>query len=94
MQVKPVVVGWTTVDGDNGFVAPDNYTNPNIICHKQATPGQTSATVKAGGTVELQWTAWPSSHHGPVIGTCNCLQYGLSNRVRLPRKLQWRLLHG
>lgn len=23
--------------------------------------------MKAGGTVELQWTPWPSSHHGPVI---------------------------
>ena len=70
LQTQPVVVGWPIPeDLSNGFIAPDAYTNPDIICHLNATNAQTSATVKAGGTVELQWTAWPSSHHGPVIGT-------------------------
>lgn len=68
-STAPVVVGWSTPeDLDNGFVAPDAYATADIICHKGATNAQTSATVKAGGTVELQWTAWPESHHGPVIG--------------------------
>ncbi|KAK6585244.1 hypothetical protein PZA11_001971 [Diplocarpon coronariae] len=68
MATQPVVVGWSTPqDTDNGFIAPDAYADPNIICHRNATNAQTSATVKAGGTVELQWTTWPSSHHGPVL---------------------------
>ena len=69
MPIQPVVVGWSIPeDLSNGFIAPAAYTNPDIICHLSATNAQTSATVKAGGTVELQWTAWPISHHGPVIG--------------------------
>jgi len=69
LQAQPVVVGWSIPeDLSNGFIAPDAYTNSDIICHLNATNAQTSATVAAGGTVELQWTAWPSSHHGPVIG--------------------------
>ncbi|KAL5316610.1 hypothetical protein ACEPPN_015659 [Leptodophora sp. 'Broadleaf-Isolate-01'] len=66
MATQPVVVGWSTPeDTDNGFV--NAYADADIICHKGATNAQTSATVKAGGTVEIQWTAWPESHHGPVI---------------------------
>lgn len=64
----PVVIGWSIPeDSDNGFIAPSAFSDPDIICHKGATPGQTSAKVAAGGTVELQWTAWPESHHGPVL---------------------------
>ncbi|KAF2085771.1 lytic polysaccharide monooxygenase, partial [Saccharata proteae CBS 121410] len=73
-SVAPVVIGWSIPDDlDNGYVAPDAYTDANIICHKGATNAQTSASVAAGGTVELQWTDWPSSHHGPVISyLANC----------------------
>ncbi|KAF2471362.1 uncharacterized protein BDR25DRAFT_368188 [Lindgomyces ingoldianus] len=64
----PKVVGWSCPQClDNGFVSPDMYTTSNIACHKNATAGQASAKVAAGGTVELQWTAWPESHHGPVL---------------------------
>ena len=64
----PTVIGWSIPqDQDLGFVAPDAYSNPDIICHKGATPAGTSAKVAAGGTVELQWTDWPESHHGPVL---------------------------
>ena len=70
----PKVVGWSTPeDLSNGFVAPDNFTSPDIICHIGATPAPIAASVKAGGTVELQWTPWPESHHGPVIDyLANC----------------------
>lgn len=69
MQDPPVVVGWSIPDDlSNGFIAPDAYATADIICHLNATNAGTSAPVSAGGTVELQWTAWPSSHHGPVIG--------------------------
>lgn len=68
MSTPPAVIGWSCPEClDNGFVAADAYGGSNITCHKAATPGQAHATVAAGGTVELQWTAWPSSHHGPVI---------------------------
>ena len=70
----PKVVGWSIPeDLSNGFVAPNNYTSPDIICHIGATPAPIAASVKAGGTVELQWTPWPESHHGPVIDyLANC----------------------
>ncbi|KAL8861020.1 MAG: hypothetical protein Q9178_002533 [Gyalolechia marmorata] len=59
---------------DTGFINPSNFTNPDIICHKDATPGALSATVAAGSTVQLQWSEWPESHHGPVmdyLANCN-----------------------
>lgn len=61
----PVVPAWTANTLDNGFV--DNYGSPDIICHKVATAGGSYVTVAAGTTVELQWTPWPESHHGPVL---------------------------
>ncbi|KAK7546217.1 putative endoglucanase [Phyllosticta citricarpa] len=70
----PVVIGWAIPDDlDNGYVAPDAYTDANIICHKGATNAQTSASIKAGSNVTLEWTEWPESHHGPVISyLANC----------------------
>ena len=63
----PVVVGWSIPeDQDNGFVPSSNLSSPDIICHKAATPAQGHASVAAGDVVELQWTPWPDSHHGPV----------------------------
>ncbi|KAL8651497.1 MAG: hypothetical protein Q9210_003216 [Variospora velana] len=70
----PPVVGWDTPGNkDTGFVNPGNFSGPNIICHNDATPAALSVSVAAGGTVELQWTTWPESHHGPVIDyLANC----------------------
>lgn len=59
--------GWYAYDQDNGFVAPDEYTNDNITCHKGATVGGTPIPMAAGDKIDLQWTTWPDSHHGPVI---------------------------
>lgn len=72
MQSPPSVAGWSDPENlGNGFV--NDYTSPDIICHLSATPGQAYATVAAGGKVELQWTAWPESHHGPMISyLANC----------------------
>ncbi|KAF8859540.1 hypothetical protein BDZ45DRAFT_742354 [Acephala macrosclerotiorum] len=74
LQTAPKVVGWSIPeDLSNGFIAPNAYGTSDIICHLGATNAQASAPVKAGGIVELQWTAWPSSHHGPVIDyLANC----------------------
>ncbi|RAL11130.1 lytic polysaccharide monooxygenase auxiliary activity family 9 protein [Aspergillus homomorphus CBS 101889] len=70
----PETIGWSTSATDLGFVDGSEYASADIICHKSAKPGAISAEVKAGGTVELQWTTWPESHHGPVLtylANCN-----------------------
>ncbi|TGO59932.1 hypothetical protein BOTNAR_0154g00120 [Botryotinia narcissicola] len=67
-QVAPVVAGWSDpTDQSNGFIAPDAYGTSDIICHLAATNAQGYVNVTAGSEVNLQWTAWPDSHHGPVI---------------------------
>ncbi|KAJ9492119.1 hypothetical protein VN97_g1081 [Penicillium thymicola] len=74
MPEVPENIGWAEKATDLGFVDGSSYDSPDIICHKEATPGAISAEVKAGGKVELQWTEWPESHHGPVItymANCN-----------------------
>ncbi|KAJ5832645.1 hypothetical protein N7474_000956 [Penicillium riverlandense] len=70
----PKVIAWSEDELDDGFINGTEYSGPNIICHKNAKPGALEAPVTAGGTVELQWTDWPSDHHGPVItymANCN-----------------------
>lgn len=57
----------TAGDTDNGFIAPDAYASSDIICHKNATNAGGYASVQAGDHIEVYWSAWPSSHHGPVI---------------------------
>ncbi|KAJ9602809.1 hypothetical protein H2200_012589 [Cladophialophora chaetospira] len=62
----PVVAGWSIpTDSDRGFVS--DYTSADIICHKGAIPGGSYVQVAAGDSIDLQWTVWPESHHGPVI---------------------------
>ncbi|KAL2754794.1 carbohydrate-binding module family 1 protein [Sodiomyces alcalophilus JCM 7366] len=71
---RPVRAGWAAEQMDLGFVAPDAYGHPNIICHRDATPGQGFITVAAGDSLTLQWTDWPESHKGPVfdhLARCN-----------------------
>ncbi|EOA86603.1 hypothetical protein ACJQWK_08934 [Exserohilum turcicum] len=66
----PKHIGWYAENLDNGFVGPDSYTKPDIICHKNASPKLSSdnlSKVAAGGTVEFHWTEWPVSHVGPVL---------------------------
>ena len=68
----PDTIGWSTEATDLGFV--DDYSDPDIICSKSAKPAAISAEVGAGKDIELQWTDWPESHHGPVItymANCN-----------------------
>ena len=67
MSDHPTVAAWTTPNTGNGFLTPDDYTSPDIICHQNATNAKGHVTVKAGDRVNIQWTAWPDSHHGPVM---------------------------
>jgi cellulase len=63
------VVGWASEGLDNGYVGGDRteYTSPDIICHINAEPAASAATVAAGGSIDFQWTTWPESHVGPMI---------------------------
>lgn len=38
---------------DTGFVSPDGYGTPDIICHDSATAAGVSVPVEAGSTVDL-----------------------------------------
>ncbi|KAJ5175280.1 Endoglucanase-4 [Penicillium canariense] len=74
MSDPPDSVGWATTATDLGFEDGTEYQDPNIICHRNGTNAAISATVTAGSEVEIQWTTWPDSHHGPVItylASCN-----------------------
>lgn len=69
----PTVVGWTASDTDNGYVSPTAYASGDIICHVDATPAGGYASVQAGDEIQVYWSDWPSSHHGPVIDMlANC----------------------
>ncbi|KAK5717492.1 hypothetical protein LTS12_027734 [Elasticomyces elasticus] len=67
MSDPPAVAAWTTPNTGNGFLTPDDYSSSDIICHQNATNAKGHVTVKAGDRVNVQWTAWPDSHHGPVM---------------------------
>jgi hypothetical protein len=72
-STAPKRIGWADANLDLGFESPSQYAGPDIICAKSATNAALSATVAAGGTIDLQWTTWPESHHGPVISyLANC----------------------
>ncbi|KAM7210254.1 Glycoside hydrolase [Rhypophila decipiens] len=63
----PSVPGWYADNPDIGFVPPQSFQNPDIICHKSSRPGQDYVNVKAGSNITLQWLTWPESHVGPII---------------------------
>lgn len=71
---KTPTAGWSIPkDHDHGFLRPNKYQDPDIICHVDATPGQLSLTVVAGDSIGLQWTDWPEGHHGDVVNyLANC----------------------
>lgn len=61
------VVGWITGATDNGYVEPNAFGDPDIICHRNAKNAKGHVTVQAGDKITLQWNTWPDSHKGPVI---------------------------
>jgi len=75
MPNPPKLAGWSANNLDNGFVEPNSFGSPDIICHKSATNGGGHITVPAGSKVNLKWDpVWPESHKGPVIdylAACN-----------------------
>ncbi|KAJ6000243.1 Endoglucanase-4 [Penicillium waksmanii] len=67
MDSPPDSIGWSTTATDLGFEDGTEYSSENIICHRDGKNGAISAEVKAGSDIDIQWTEWPESHHGPVI---------------------------
>ncbi|RYP77412.1 hypothetical protein DL771_001207 [Monosporascus sp. 5C6A] len=67
MSNPPTVAGWAASNTDNGFVEPNSFADPDIICHKTATPGGAHIEVAAGDSISIQWDTWPESHKGPMI---------------------------
>lgn len=59
--------GWYAMNQDNGFVAPSEFTTPDIVCHKDAEVGGKPFEAAAGDKLEFQWNTWPDSHKGPII---------------------------
>jgi lytic cellulose monooxygenase (C1-hydroxylating) len=65
----PPVVGWDTAALDSGFVSPDAFQGPDIICHKNATPAALHVPVQAGQQVTVYWvSSWPEGHQGTGTG--------------------------
>ncbi|KAJ0417650.1 glycosyl hydrolase family 61-domain-containing protein [Aspergillus carlsbadensis] len=75
METPPVVAAWGTPNTGGGPMdVSSGYTNPDLICSLNATNAQGHVTVAAGDKINLQWTEWPDTHHGPVIdylASCN-----------------------
>ena len=57
-------IAWTINVPNNGFTR--DYKSPDIICHKNAQPGNSAAKIAAGQSVEFEWATWPA-HQGPVL---------------------------
>ncbi|KAJ3574882.1 hypothetical protein NP233_g1472 [Leucocoprinus birnbaumii] len=53
---------------DSGYIA--DPTSGDITCsigNSKLPPGPITATVAAGGTVQVLWNTWPIGHFGPVL---------------------------
>jgi hypothetical protein len=68
-------VSWPSWNTDLGPVFSNAVNNPDVICSINATNSKKApAPVPAGSIVDLHWTKWPESHHGPIISylaACN-----------------------
>jgi hypothetical protein len=53
---------------DSGFIS--DVTSTDITCsigNQKLPPAPITATVAAGGTVQMLWNTWPLGHYGPVM---------------------------
>jgi len=61
-------IAWPAWNNDTGPVYSNRLNTSDIICSINATNAQLYATsVAAGSTINLHWTVWPDSHHGPIF---------------------------
>ncbi|KAL2147645.1 hypothetical protein VTI28DRAFT_8099 [Corynascus sepedonium] len=90
---SPARVAWFTGATDDGFVAPDAYASPDIICHIDGVSPAAHAPVRAGDRVHVQWNGWPVGHVGPVLtylAPCGGLEGSESGCTGVDkRQLRW-----
>ncbi|KAL4778652.1 glycosyl hydrolase family 61-domain-containing protein [Aspergillus varians] len=67
MDDPPVVAAWSMPNSNGPVDVSSGYTTTDIICNLNATNAPGYITVAAGDKINLQWTVWPDSHHGPVL---------------------------
>lgn len=65
-QINPTVV-WPNDEAKQAFILPPAYSSPDIVCHKNSIAVKEFVEVAAGDSINLEWTAWPISHVGPII---------------------------
>ena len=70
----PATAGWYEEATDNGYIAPDAYTDSDIICHKNAENANTTASVTAGGTVDFCMSPTSSLSFPSQIDHASCCQ--------------------
>ncbi|KAI6778683.1 uncharacterized protein J7T54_007624 [Emericellopsis cladophorae] len=76
----PTVIGWSSEATDLGFVAPDAFQDPDIICHRGSENAGGYAEIAAGDSLFVQWNTWPESHKGPIIDyLANCGDEGCAS---------------
>lgn len=61
-------IAWPAWNDDTGPVYSNKVNSPDIICSINATNSKKYATaIAAGSTINIHWTTWPDSHHGPIL---------------------------
>jgi cellulase len=64
MTDPPVVAAWQIPNSNGPVDVSNGYTTEDIICNLNATNAAGYVEVAAGDKINLQWSAWPDTHHG------------------------------
>jgi hypothetical protein len=70
-------ITWPAWNTDTGpvYSTAANLAGPDIICGINSTNAKIyPVPIAAGSTINLHWTPWPESHHGPIfdyLANCN-----------------------
>jgi len=68
-------ISWPAWNDNTGPIYSSDVNSPDIICSINATNAKIYASpIAAGSTINLHWTTWPDSHHGPIfsyLAACN-----------------------
>lgn len=65
-MTDPTVV-WRNNEDKQAFILAGNYDTPDIVCHVDSSPASDAIELKAGDSMNFQWTEWPLSHRGPIM---------------------------
>lgn len=68
-------ISWSAWNDNTGPVYGSDVKSTDLICSINATNSKTYASsIVAGSKIDLHWTTWPDSHHGPIftyLAACN-----------------------